>query len=276
MVFTAHNILLANGEKTMGEKETLLSESAVWKSITNTLNLFFPGTKEERKNLRVVDLGCLEGGYAVEFAKLGFDTLGIEAREENVEKCNYVKDNLHLTNLKFAKDDVRNMASYGKFDIVLCYGLLYHLNDPINFLKIVSSCTNKILFLNTHFAPERDVRYNLRGLNTFFLAPLQKRTRLFEFTRNYRLSPLTTNEGYRGRWMKEWSKNLNKRKIEKILWASYNNDRSFWLCKKDLTTALHDVNFDSVFEQFNYTGDIMPHNYTHYYNRTMFVAIKHT
>lgn len=69
----------------------MLGESATWKSIVNSLDLFFPGKKEERRKLRVVDLGCLEGGYAVEFAKLGFDTLGIDAREENIQKCNYVK-----------------------------------------------------------------------------------------------------------------------------------------------------------------------------------------
>lgn len=275
MEFTAHNILLNNGKKTLSENEVLLGESAVWKSIGNSINLFLPGTKEERSRLRVVDLGCLEGGYAVEFAKMGFDTLGIEAREDNLAKCNYVKDNLDLPNLNFVKDDVRNIANYGKFDIVLCYGLLYHLNDPIDFLKKISSCTNKLLFLNTHFAKERDIRYGLGFLNTRFIAPIQKRTQLFEFTKNQRLSPITYHEGYRGRWYKEWSKNVGKNRIEKMLWAAYNNDKSFWLCKKDLTKALHDVKFDSVFEQFNYTGDIFREDYTHYYNRTMFVAIKH-
>jgi SAM-dependent methyltransferase len=275
MTFTAHNVLLSNGKKTLNDNEILLADTAVWKSIENTLQLFFTGTKDERSKLRVADLGCLEGGYAVEFAKLGFETVGIEAREENIEKCNFVKADLGLANLSFVKDDVRNLANYGKFDIVLCYGLLYHLNDPINFLQIVSDCTNKLLFLNTHFAPERDIRYNLGPLNTYFIGPLQKRTHWFEYTKNFRLSPLCKNEGYRGRWFREWGEKTNKSKIEKLVWASYNNSKSFWLCKKDLTKAMHDVKFDSVFEQFNYTGDIMPDNYTHRFNRAMFVALKH-
>lgn len=275
MKFTAHNILLSDGTKTLSPNEILLSESEVWKSIVRTLDLLFPGTKEERKKLRVADLGALEGGYAVEFAKLGFDTLGIEAREENIKKCNLVKESLNLSNLNFVKDDVRNMGNYGKFDIVLCYGLLYHLNDPANFLKIMSNSNTKLLFLNTHYAPEMDVRYKLGALNTFFIAPLQKRTKLMEYTKNFRLSPITTNEGYRGRWMKEWSKGMDKKKIEGYLWAAYNNNQSFWLCKKDLTTALHDAGYNSVFEQFNFTGDIMPHEYNHRFNRGMFVGVKH-
>jgi len=40
---------------------------------------------------RLVDLGCLEGGYAVEFARDGFDTLGIEVRQSNFKNCQRVK-----------------------------------------------------------------------------------------------------------------------------------------------------------------------------------------
>jgi SAM-dependent methyltransferase len=274
MKFTSHNILLNNGEKTKGDNEILLSDSAVWKSIENTVNLFMPGTRESRKKLRVVDLGCLEGGYAVEFARLGFDTLGIEARDENVAKCNYVKDSLNLSNLQFVKDDVRNIKKYGKFDIVLCYGLLYHLNDPVAFLKQVGECTSGIMLLNTHFAPMHDLRYSFGLLNSYFIGPIQRKTGLLNYTRNWKLSRLTYNEGYRGRWYKEWSKKWSKDKVEKSLWASYNNERSFWLCKKDLTMALHAANFDSVFEQFNYTGDLTPHDFPLYHSRSMFVAIK--
>jgi len=272
--FTAHNILLNNGKKTLDDNVILLGESAVWKSIESSLNLFVPHTKEERSRLRVVDLGCLEGGYAVEFARMGFDTLGIEVREENISKCNYVKSNLDLPNLKFVKDDVRNIASYGKFDIVLCYGLLYHLNDPIDFLTKVSNCNNKLIFLNTHFAPELDLRYNLGFLNNYFIAPIQKRTGLFKFEENFRLSRLQSNEGYKGRWRKEWRKGASLIKREKGLWSSYDNDKSFWLIKKDLTKALHSAKYDHVFEQFNFTGDILPDNYTDFYKRSMFVAVK--
>jgi len=275
MEFTGHNILLGNGQRTMGDKTMLLGESALWSSIRKALSFLFPGTIEERNRLRVADLGCLEGGYTVEFARMGFDTLGIEAREDNLVKCKYVKANLNLPNLKFVRDDARNIATYGKFDIVLCYGLLYHLDDPADFLKKVSGCTNKVLLLNTHFAPELDPRYSLGFVNNFILAPLQKRTGLFEFTKNQRLSSLQVNEGYRGRWKKEWNRRSSQSSIEKSLWASYNNHRSFWLCKKDLTKALHAAKFDSVFEQFDFTGDLLPDNFTHFYQRSMFVALKH-
>lgn len=274
MNFTAHNILLDNGQMTLPQK-TLLAKSAMWTSIEKTTRLFIDPTRENYSNMKAVDLGCLEGGFSVELARMGFDTLGIEAREENIQKCNYAKSNLNLPNLHFAQDDVRNLTNYGKFDITICYGLLYHLNDPIQFLKTVSECTTRILFMDTHFAPDRDWRYNLGAFNRYVIAPIQKRTKLFEAQKNYRLSSLQQNEGYSGRWFKEWDENAGKDKIEKLLWSSYNNNRSFWLQKKELTRALHDVGFNSVFEQFDYTGDLVPDNYTSVFNRTMFVAVKH-
>ncbi|WP_153797107.1 class I SAM-dependent methyltransferase [Foetidibacter luteolus] len=276
MNFTSHNILLNNGTQTLGNSQELLSHSGLWTSIEKTIDLFFPKSIEARAKMRVADLGCLEGGYTVEFARLGFQSLGIEARKENLSKCNYVKSNLSLPNLNFVQDDVRNLPDYGKFDIVLCYGLLYHLNDPVNFINIMSNCTNKLLLLNTHFSPEQDIRYNLGLLNNYLIAPLQKRTGLFEHQKNFRLTSMLKNEGYRGRWYKEWNKKEKTEKVEKLLWASYNNNRSFWLCKKDLTNALHNAGFHSVFEQFNYTGGQIPENYSHFLNRSMFVAVKHT
>ena len=278
MEFTAHNILLDNGEKTMKKDYVLLSESALWKSIEKTLNNFLvldPG--QDKSKLRVVDLGCLEGGYAVQFARMGFDTLGIEVRKENIDKCNYAKSHLNLPNLQFAQDDVRNMAKYGKFDVTLCYGLLYHLDDPINFINIISKCTTKMLFLHTHYAPEHDFRYLFgRRINKYIINPIQKRVPFLDTTKNYKLSKIIENEGARGRWYFEWHKNEKKENIEKGLWASYNNSRAFWLCKKDLTTALHKAGFDSVFEQFDFTGDsAAADNQIDYLSRSMFVAIKH-
>jgi len=273
--FTMHKILLQNGVKTINDDQVLLAESAVWKSIEKTIDLFIPSTPAERKNMRVADLGCLEGGYAAEFARMGFETIGIEAREDNLQKCNYVKANLPYANLNFIKDDARNVGNYGTFDITLCYGLLYHLNDPVAFLRTLEKCTSKMLLLNTHFAPERDFRYNLGFLNKYVIGPIQKRTGFFESQKNYRLSRIKENEGYRGRWYREWNKNEKKEKVEKLLWASYNNPKSFWLCKKDLTHALHDIGFKAVYEPFDFTGDLFPDNYTDFQNRTMFVALKY-
>ncbi|MBI3796935.1 MAG: methyltransferase domain-containing protein, partial [Deltaproteobacteria bacterium] len=83
-------------------------------------------------NLRVLDLGCLEGMYALEFAQHGAQVLGIEGRLANIEKARFAKRVLGFSNCDFVQDDVRNLslAKYGDFDVVLCCGILYHLDAP--------------------------------------------------------------------------------------------------------------------------------------------------
>lgn len=271
--FTSHNIALGK-ERTISDTAILLRDSNLWKSVKSTVELFYPGPQKENEKFSVVDLGCLEGGYSVEFAKMGFNTLGIEVRQDNIDKCNYVKQQTGLDNLKFVKDDVRNLKNYGKFDITLCYGLLYHLDNPVAYLKTICENTNKVLVLHTHYANEHDFRYNLGVLNNLY-RPFEKRIKPLYTKRNFRLGPLTSHEGYRGRWYKEWNAGTADNKVSKMLWASHGNSRSFWLLKRDLIKALYAVGFDHVFEQTNFTGDEMaPDNYIDYNDRSMIVAFK--
>jgi hypothetical protein len=47
-------------------------------SARRVLETVFPGDKSK---FRIADLGCLEGGYTVEFARMGFQALGLEVRD---------------------------------------------------------------------------------------------------------------------------------------------------------------------------------------------------
>ena len=105
-------------------------------SAKRIIETVFPGDKQ---NLRLADISCLEGGYAVEFARMGLDVLGVEVRDSNIAACNYVKSETDLPNLKFVKDNALNIANHGSFDVVFCCGLLYHLDNPKEFLEILSS-----------------------------------------------------------------------------------------------------------------------------------------
>jgi precorrin-6B methylase 2 len=94
--FTAHNIEFAPGDRTM-EDQPLVSDWPLVHAALRTLRLAFG--RSTMKGLRIVDLGALEGGYAVEFARAGLDVLGIEGRHSNYEKCQYVAQRLSLPNL---------------------------------------------------------------------------------------------------------------------------------------------------------------------------------
>ena len=227
--FTAHNILLDNGEFT--KPEGILTAQQHWMlSFKKVLDLVFP---KNRKIYRVVDLGCLEGGYSVEIARMGFDTVGIEARDANYNCCAFVKENVDLPNLQFIKDDVRNVADYGPFDAAFCCGLLYHLDKPKEFLETLSQQTKTLLYIQTHFSTE-----------------LHK-------SKQFILSQLAENEGLTGRWYGEHPEHSTLEEHEAHRWASYRNNASFWIKREHLIATIYRLGFNIVFEQFDYLGDNM-------------------
>jgi len=225
VTFTHHNIQLADGTWTC-PKFGPVGDNHVATSAKRVLQTVFPG---EKRSIRVADLGCLEGGYAVAFARMGFSVLGIEVREANFAACRHVKERVNLANLEFVRDDAWNLGRYGPFDAVFCCGLLYHIDRPKLFLEKVSAATSKLLLLQTHFSTEL--------LNAGF-----------------KLSELDTNEGLQGRWYREFSNEREFQERESSLLASWDNRRSFWVRRDHLLQTIQEVGFDTVFEQFDHLG----------------------
>jgi SAM-dependent methyltransferase len=215
--FTAHNITLDDGTLTIPGSPGLLKDAPLLQFARPFLRLLFP---DGFKGRRLVDLGCLEGGYAVEFARAGFDTLGIEIRLDNFENCQLVKARTSLSNLRFACDDVRNVEQYGTFDVVFCCGILYHLDEPRKFLEKVARVCRRVLIVDTHVATEQSAR-------------------------SFGLSENTENEGLTGSWYSEVSEE-SQRHADK--WASWDNPRSFWPEKPALHEAIRQTGFSIVFE----------------------------
>lgn len=246
MEFTAHNIELPNGEQTRSGS-ALLSDSDQNRAILRTMQMAFVG--HDPGTVRVADLGCLEGGYAVALARAGYDTVGLEGREENFACCEYVADRIGLPNLRFVHDDVRNLAVYGQFDAVLCIGLLYHLDLPAAYIDLLGRCTRRLLILQTHYASD-------------------------VVAEDCNLGEWTTNEGRRGRWCLEVGEPVDEVTLVANRWASIGNRRSFWLEKCELIQAVRDAGFGLVFEQYDFVDDLLTNDYIDRYSRSMFVGIR--
>jgi SAM-dependent methyltransferase len=247
--FTAHNIELPDGSHTM-PGEPLLREWGICRAALRALDSLVP-IQEGTDPPRVADLGCLEGGYAVEFARAGYDVVGIEGRRSNIEKCELVASELDLPNLRFVCDDARNIRSYGSFDAVFCCGLLYHLDKPTAFLRELADVTRRVLLLHTHYATPDDESWN-----------------------KFRLSSLTEHEGRIGRWFEEWNPNASPEEVETLAWSSVGNSSSFWLEKRHLLQAMIDAGFPVVCEQYDFLEDVVGNDYTEDQHRSFFLGLK--
>jgi SAM-dependent methyltransferase len=249
--FTAHNIRLDDGSETYPSLGVTMDRHPVMLSVSSLLKAIFPDGLEGRS---VIDVGCLEGGYATEFARLGMASTGLEVRDSNYANCLYVKSRTSFPNLTFVQGDANDIARYGQFDVFFVNGLLYHLDRPRAFLEAVAANCNKALILHTH------VSY---GHQT-------------PAAQTYHLSDLAENEGLSGRWYHEHD-GMSAADLDKFKWTSWENKRSFWIQKEYLLGLLKQIGFDLVFEQFDGMGDIVTELTSGSYrqmDRSVFVAIK--
>jgi methyltransferase family protein len=222
------------------------------------LRTLLPMYRGNLSGLRIADLGTLEGGYALALAQRGATVLGIEAREQNFVKLELLQEHFDQLNLKFIKADVKDftLESFGEFDTVLALGILYHLDNPAQWLSQISDTVKDILIIDSHFAPATDEDLKLLRPEFNYLGPLEK----------IEMNGWTCE----GRWFFEYAEDVDR---ESQLWASYSNNRSFWMTKESLLLALWHAGFALVLEQHDYNVDRYKLFRTAY-PRAFFIAIK--
>jgi 2-polyprenyl-3-methyl-5-hydroxy-6-metoxy-1,4-benzoquinol methylase len=151
--FIAHNIPLTDKESTR-PGEPLISQSPRTVAIHESLQRFI-GLDLAGKT--ALDLGCLEGGLSFELRRAGLDVLGVEGRAENYQKCLLIRAHYAaLGGMEFKHSDVRTFRPQQSFDVVVCSGLLYHLDNPAAYIAELARLTAPagMLYLDTHVAPQ--------------------------------------------------------------------------------------------------------------------------
>lgn len=167
---------------------------------------------------RILDLGCLEGQFALEFAKHGAEAVGIEIRQANLDKAEFLKKAWSCENLHFHKDNVRNLRKYGSFDAVICSGILYHLPaaDAVDLIRGMHEIA-KLVVIDTHIALDPEIQF----------------------------------DEYWGKSWVEHAAGASAEQKENQRLASADNDTSFWFTRPSLINLLARIGFSSVYECFN-------------------------
>jgi len=250
-------VRLDDGALTFPEGGRTMDQTGDYACVRNLLPLLYP---EGWAGRSIVDLGCLEGGFATEFARLGLQATGIDVRESNIANAEHIRARTALPNLRFICDDAWNVAAHGPFDIVFCVGLHYHIADQRRFLGEMGRACRRAIVMDTFVAPEDDAAAAV-GI--------------------YSLSPLDWHEGLPGRWFVEHELDAaaDKAKLETLKWASWENRRSFWPTKGALIQSLRDAGFDAVFEAFDQLGErpvdlATPEAQRFERSRSVFVGVK--
>lgn len=239
--WTAHSIQVTDDLNTLPDPERVVANG---KALRRILQIASDVTLRPISDLRVLDLGCLEGQYGIEFARKGAQVVAIEARDGHIVKTRFAAEELGLASFEVRKDDVRNLSpeTYGHFDVVLCLGILYHLKAPDVFelIERMAGVCKVAVIIDTHIALGTGKRFSFRGRQ------------------------------YRGRRILEHLPWKSLRERARKPWASIDNTWSVWLTTPSLSNALQDSGFTSVYQCE------VPAMAGRIHNRQTFVALKGT
>ena len=94
----------------------------------------------------VLDVGCGVGHLSGYFVEHGCRVTCVDSRPENLAHLEtlYPGRKTHVADVQ--KD---SLAELGNFDVVFCFGLIYHTENPIAALRNMASCCLELLLLET-------------------------------------------------------------------------------------------------------------------------------
>lgn len=216
--FTTHRIPLAPGIETASAGVNALEDVR-----TDLVVEACGGSLDGRT---VVDLGCLEGGFTLAFAERGARlSLGIEAREISVRRCELARDLLGLNTAEFVEADIKDeLANREAFDVVFAAGILYHVADPASFLVTMRKACSGFALIDTHVARAEAATHGCSEIVT----------------------RASGDRSYRGRMFPEYAPDVSATEKDDLLWAAWSDTDSFWPTEEDLVAMIRDAGFASA------------------------------
>lgn len=100
-----------------------------------------------------LDVGCGVGHYSSFLQDLGLRVVGTDARALNIAGARK-----RYPGIEFHVADVEDpeLTSLGTFDLVLCLGLLYHLENPVRAMRRIHALTGKLLLIESRAVPAEE------------------------------------------------------------------------------------------------------------------------
>lgn len=104
-----------------------------------------------RYSLRTaMDVGCGVGYFSNVLALMGLNVAAFDGRDENITEARNRYPNITFN--RYDIEDIR-VSELEPHDFVLCFGLLYHLENPFRAIRNLSSLAKKFLIIESMVAP---------------------------------------------------------------------------------------------------------------------------
>ena len=102
-----------------------------------------------------VDFASHEGYFSVELARHFATVHGLEVRRESIDAARLITQALGVDNVVYREADLQRMPHDDalRADLVLVYGLIYHLENPIHTLRLAAGLSRRHILVETQLFP---------------------------------------------------------------------------------------------------------------------------
>lgn len=149
-----YEFVLPDGTKT----ESYLPEVARQVHPTREKALRHYLDKLSNNYVNALDVSCHEGYFSVVLKEYFHRVVGIDKNIESLNKAKQIANLLGHSDILFNNSSLEDWSNNKNADFVLCFGLLYHVENPIQILRKLAALANKAVCIETQVLP-----YNLSG-----------------------------------------------------------------------------------------------------------------
>ena len=112
------------------------------------------------KGKTVIDIGCSDGYFCIETAKLGAKHVhGTDVDEIRIKRANLVKDIMNIENVSFDAISLYDSSTEKKYDVALGLGLLHRVPDIERCIEYLGNVADTLVLEFKMFKDERDMCY---------------------------------------------------------------------------------------------------------------------
>ena len=97
-----------------------------------------------------IDLACSEGWFSHRLLDWGArQVFALDVRRENIHRAKLINEQLQSPGIYFEVADVFDLPPLEPVDVVLCVGLIYHVENPIGLLRIARALTRGVCIVES-------------------------------------------------------------------------------------------------------------------------------
>ena len=100
-----------------------------------------------------LDISCHEGYFSFVLSEHISAITGVDKNSDTLTKARQMADLLQNNRVNFMNAPVEDLNDNQTSDFVLCFGLVYHIENPVEVFRKVSALTRKTLCVETQILP---------------------------------------------------------------------------------------------------------------------------